>query len=382
MDRITLLKLASASRPATKIAARAALKAAGVKQTLADDLLAVTADLKAAADQARRYTRLHRRLGYCPVDITARRLPYHYGQPAGNGVKLRAPDHGTPGLRPVRLPAGTPAQRLDALRRADVAAAYRRIYRAAAHGELSVDLTRDPAAVGIKQAERHEWARKGARYSTRYQDTAITVPAEWRVRVARRGLAAVDSMMTLDAAPIEGAPAGIELHAAIWLVQGRGTSVTAQRGVIARTAGLSYHGTDASQALAGLSYHGTDASQALAGLKRKQRAAEWDATLRAAEWDATLRAAEWDATLRAADLSALIEKSGSGIVVSIADARAVGACEYGIKSWCHRTGLPYDAGSATLGQVYDAYRRDPAPEARAAMLHALRRSRRHLIIAA
>lgn len=350
MDRITLLKLASASRPATKIAARAALKAAGVKQTLADDLLAVTADLKAAADQARRYTRLHRRLGYCPVDITARRLPYHYGQPAGNGVKLRAPDHGTPGLRPVRLPAGTPAQRLDALRRADVAAAYRRIYRAAAHGELAVDLTRDPAAVGIKQAERHEWARKGARYSTRYQDTAITVPADWRVRVARRGLAAVDGMMTLDAAPIEGAPAGIELHAAIWLVQGRGTSVTAQRGVIARTAGLSYHGTDA--------------SQALAGLKRKQRAAEWDATL------------------RAADLSALIEKSGSGIVVSIADARAVGACEYGIKSWCHRTGLPYDAGSATLGQVYDAYRRDPAPEARAAMLHALRRSRRHLIIAA
>lgn len=349
-DRITLIKLAAASRPATKVAAKGALKAAGLKQTLADELIAITAGLKAAADQARRYDRLHRRLGYCPVDVTERRMPYDYGQPAGKGVKLRNPQRRIiRGRTPVRLPAGTPAQRLDALRRAAVVAEYRSTYRVAAHGELAVTLTRDPAAVGIKQAERHEWDTKGARYSTRYQDTTITVPADWRVRVARRGLADVDGMMTIDAAPLEGAPAGIELHAAVWLVQGRGTSVTAQRGVIARTAGLSYHGTDA--------------AQALAGLKRKQRAAEWDATL------------------RTADLAALIEKAGTGIVVSIADARAIGACEYGIKSWCHRTGLPYDAGSATLGQVYDAYRRDPAPEARAAMLHALRRTRRHLIAA-
>lgn len=351
-DRITLIKLAVASRPATKVAARAALKAAGLKQTLADDLIAVTADLKTAADQARRYSRLHRRLGYCPVDVTARRWN-DYFQPAGKGVKLRDPQRGTPGHRtgrtPVRLPAGTPAQRLDAMRREAAIAEYRSIYREAAHGELAVTLTRDPAAVGIKQAERHEWAQKGARYSTRYQDTTITVPADWRVRVARRGLADVDGMMTIDASPLEGAPAGVELHAAAWLVQGRGTTVTAQRGVIARAAGLSYHGTDA--------------SQALAGLKRKQRAAEWDATL------------------RTADLASLIEKAGTGIVVSIADARAIGACEYGIKSWCYRTGLPYDAGSATLGQVYDAYQRDPAPEARAAMLHALRRTRRHLIAA-
>lgn len=349
-DRIILIKLAAASRPATKVAARAALKAAGLKQTLADNLLAVTADLRAAADQARRYDRLHRRLGYCPVDVTARRMPYHYGQPAGKGVKLRDPQRRLlRGRTPVHLPAGTPAQRLDGIRRAAVSAEYRSIYRLAAHGELAVALTRDPAAVGIKQAERHEWATKNARYSTRYQDTTITVPADWRVRVARRGLADVDGMLTLDASPLEGAPSGIDLFAAVWLVQGRGTSVTAARGVIARTAGLSYHGTDA--------------SQALAGLKRKQRAAEWDATL------------------RTADLAALIEKAGPGIIVSIADARAIGACEYGIKSWCHRTGLPYDAGSATLGQVYDAYRRDPAPEARAAMLHALRRIRRHLIAA-
>lgn len=294
-DRITLIKLAAGSRPATKVAAKAALKAAGLKQALADDLLAVTADLRDAADLARRYTRLHRRLGYCPVDVTERRMPYDYGQPAGKGVKLRAPLRRViRGRTPVRLPAGTPAQRLDALRRAAVTAEYRSIYRVATHGELSVTLTRDPAAVGIKQTERHEWTHKGARYSTRYQDSTITVPADWRVRVARRGLADVDGMMTIDASPLEGAPAGIELHAAVWLVQGRGTSVTAQRGVIARTAGLSYHGTDA--------------AQALAGLKRKQRAADWDATL------------------RTADLASLIEKAGTGIIVSIADARAIGAC--------------------------------------------------------
>lgn len=57
------------------------------------------------------------------------------------------------------------------------------------------------------------------------------------------------------------------------------------------------------------------------------------------------------------------------------DARAIGACEYGIRSWCARTGISYEAGQATVAEVYAAYQASPAPEARFAILHAARRAR-------
>jgi len=157
-------------------------------------------------------------------------------------------------------------------------------------------------------------------------------------------------MMCLDAARIEGSPEGVQLWAAVWIEQGRGYSVTARRGVIARQ-GLT-------------SYHGADISAALAGLRRKIRATEWQATISTAGIDGIL------GRLSDADLDRM--------QVRVADARAEGACDYGIRSWCHATGLPYEAGAASLRQVWAAYQSQPRAEARAAILHALRRQRASL----
>lgn len=307
----TLTRIASELKDTTKVAARAALKAAALKQTLADDLL---------AEQARlRDLRSAKRLA-----LINRRRPT--GRPA------------------IRLPSGTPQSRLAALRLAAVVAVYRDCYREATHGTLTVALTRDPAAVGIRQTSYDDWHfyAKSYHHPARIQDTTITVPADWRVRVGRNGLTTVDGLMTLDAAPLEGAPAGVELFAAVWLVQGRGTTVTATRGYIARSG---YQ-----------TYHADSAEKALAGLRRKTRAADWLATL------ATADIAEW------------IARAPATATVRIADARAIGACDYGIRSWCASVGLDYAAGVAPLSAVYAAYQREPRREARAAIIYALRHS--------
>ncbi len=61
--------------------------------------------------------------------------------------------------------------------------------------------------------------------------------------------------------------------------------------------------------------------------------------------------------------------------VTLGDARAVGACEYGIKSWCNAVGIDYQAGRTTLGAVLSGYQREPRPEARATVIRVLRRQR-------
>jgi hypothetical protein len=218
-------------------------------------------------------------------------------------------------------------------------------YRTATHGGQSVALITNPTDVGVRQSERYDWDVYAKSYKhgpARVQDTLITVPADWRIRVQRRSIDVVDGMMTLDAAPLEGAPAGVELFAATWVEQGRGTSVSTVSGYIARAGQFNYHGETA--------------AKALAGLRRK------------------IGAAEWMSTLQTSNLADLVAKARDALV-RVADAKAVGACEYGIRSWCATVGISYEAGAAPLPMVYAAYQREPRPEARAAILHALRRHR-------
>lgn len=346
----TLIKIAATTRPATKTAARAALKAAGLKQTLADDLLTVTAELTAARETAGR-ARIARRLGYWPIN--GRRL--WTGGTDPRKILWRDPATGAPGYRagrlPVRLPVGAPADRLADARQRAVLDVYRSTYRApdAPHGEITVTLTTDPAAVGITQTQHADWGMyaKSYKHPGTVTNTTITVPDQWRGRVLYRGLATVDGMMTLDAAPLPTQP-GLYLDAATWLVQGRGYTVTTSRGYIARD-------------LSGASYHADTAQAALDGLARKTRARDL--------------AEKWEQAIATHGLDAIAARVSPAAVVRIADAKAIGACDYGIKSWCHATGLPYDAGQAPLSDVLSAYHREPRSEARAAIIHALRRYR-------
>lgn len=348
--------------PSTHLDRRDAIKAAApdIKQraglTLPDAetaILHAAAAIRAARVERRTINdeRIVERIGYCPVRQA--KFPVYRREWSGavKPMERRPVAHGTPSTKPrAVLPRGTITSRLAAMREKAVRIAFSAAgYRSATHGDLSYHLTTDPAAVGVRQeeyADRSIYRGKYKGWSARVQNTAITVPIDWRLRVQRRGLAVVDGMLTLDAAPLAGAPDGVDLYAATWLEQGRGTALSAHDGYIARQDDMSYHGDTI--------------ESALAGLKRK------------------LRAAEWDAVVRTADVAELITRvrDPHAIEVCVADARRIGACEYGIRSWCNAVDLDYDAGCATLAEVWDAYQRQLRSEAKATILAVLRKHRR------
>lgn len=228
------------------------------------------------------------------------------------------------------------------------------------HGSESARLTADPARVGIEQVTdttRNLYRGRFKGWSARVTDTCITVPAQWRVRVERRGLADAGGLFTLDAQPVDCALDGAELFAAVWAEQGRGYEIRDVRGYIARRGGTEYHGASR--------------EQAIRGLLRKE-----GASARAAVLEAALRLPLETllARIPAADLDA--------ISVSVAFARRQGCCEFGIRSWCARTGLDYERGSATLGEVIAAYRAVPVTEARRVILATLASRRGAAVVAA
>lgn len=323
----SIIRIAATTMAQTQVAAKAALKAAGLKQTLAMEVLAAVRAIEAAQKTAK-VDRIDRKLGYCPV------------RPSYTWDKFKRRDiFGTIGRRPVHLPADTVQNRLNALRVEAVKNAMKQMIDRHAHGEWFVNLTADPYAVGIKT--RTYFADKQYSKWTIYAtDTEITVPADWRLRVERKDLAMLDGLMTLDAAPMEAH--GCELFAATWARRTGAKNVAVDKGYIARADGVSYHGATADQALSGLA-------------KKRRKLA------------LSIR-------LDTGDLGDLVAKLAS-VRVSVGDARAAGACEYGIRSWCAAVGLDFEAGSATLAEVYAAYQREPRREARATLLCVLRRQR-------
>ncbi len=174
----------------------------------------------------------------------------------------------------------------------------------------------------------------------------IRVPADWRVRVERKGLAMLGGLMTLDALPLE-APAGIELCAAVWARQGRGYDVRTDRGFIAIA------GED--------SFHGETAEGAISGLRRKGQSAQ-------------SRAAAI-ADMNSAVNVFIAKYSRCTIDVSLDDARKSGSCEYGIRSWCASVGIDIARAQVPMAELLEGFRRMPQTEVRRAVLSAVRRNR-------
>jgi hypothetical protein len=393
---VEMIRLAAKVMPETKKAAMAALKEAGLKQKLAPDVLEAVRAIKLARFR-REHFRIARKLGFAPLmlygcrdinmeemlwlkhkidcpfpdkgqleDGTFVDLESIFKKGVFSGYHWRDIPRGKPGTlakrgRPI-LPEGTPAERIARRIEQNIKSMFRAAYRVAAHGSISIKLTDDPAAVGVEQTEEIDWNgyARSCQYPMRRQQTAITVPKDWHLRVRRRGLALAGGMLTLDAAPLEGAPEGVEVFAAKWVEQGRGTSVKVVDGYIARTVETEYHNET--------EYHGETPEAALAGLKRKLKKAQWNLTLARIELPRFIRR--------------LPDKDLDTIKVCVQDARAIGACEYGIRSWCHATGLDdaYAAGHATLRQMWQAYQAQPRTEARATILHALNRVRRKALL--
>ncbi|HZT50880.1 MAG TPA: hypothetical protein VFA22_03055, partial [Stellaceae bacterium] len=138
-----------------------------------------------------------------------------------------------------RLPAGTPAERLAALRRVSIERAARAIMPFGA--ALGDDVTLEFGAPSYRIVTRQETRRYGRRSPVRFgrvtgAEHRISVPADWRVSVERRGLGLVAGALTLAAAP-RPAPEGIEAVDAVVARPGRGYFAIVERRVYARVAG-------------------------------------------------------------------------------------------------------------------------------------------------
>lgn len=359
--RLWALALAwSRDLPDTQAKREAAIKACrGRKQVIggsrsvrvAREAIEAAASAIRAARRNRTYRRATAHLGYAP---TVGNCPPN-ARAVGAPGDRRGPTHGTP--RPDReraiLPRGTLEERLQRRTQRLLRAGSPMREDAAGGTTYSVDLTRDPRQVRYTvtlSANRDTYRGRYKGWAAREDHHHVTVPHGWLARVHGRGLTVIDGLLTLDAAPLDHAPDGIRLYAAVWAEQGRGYEVHTRSGVIAL-------------ADDGIAYHGLDAEQAVRGLARKLTGRRLSA-----EW-AALSAASID-RFRAA------VAPHADVLVRVSDARAIGACEYGIRSWCNAVGLDYEAGAATLADVLAGYQRQPAPEARAAIIHALRRARR------
>lgn len=255
---------------------------------------------------------------------------------------------------PSGAQTSTPQSRLEKLRQRAVLATAKSCLRHGAAGGSSfkVRLTTNPAAVGYvvtMDSNRDTYLGKFKGWAASEDHHVITVPADWRVRVQRRGLAVVGGMLTLDLQPLVG-HGDVELFQAVWVSQARGFGVTVHRGVMAR--------------LGEEVFHAPDVQEAIRGVTRKHKRAGVPTAERINAYQLTVDG-----------FAARYARYGH-VPVTVEDARDTGACEYGIQSWCHTVGIDLQAGSVPLSLVLTGFRVQPLVEVRRTVLHAIKTQRR------
>ena len=184
---VNLLKLAKAAAGFdTKKEARETLQNAGFTFTpqVIEELLSA-AEFIATAHKNRTHNTIFKRLGHVPKACSKPRN----------------------GHTPVRLPAGTPVERLKNVRIQAVAKVAHALMRHGAAGGhtmrvgFALDAPKVSYVVTMSQnRDTYGGAYKG--WSASEDHHLIVVPKDWRVRVERKGLASLADMMTLDAHPL------------------------------------------------------------------------------------------------------------------------------------------------------------------------------------
>jgi hypothetical protein len=120
---------------------------------------------------------------------------------------------------------------------------------------MRVVTTDDATAVGV-QVRPGAWVsspREPLGFRPSGTTVTITVARRWMSHVYARGLAVVDGMATLDAAPVGMDFPDSDVFAATWIRQGRGAA-TSVRGFIARAGAVTHHGLSLEEAIAGLGH--------------------------------------------------------------------------------------------------------------------------------
>ena len=255
------------------------------------------------------------------------------------------------GRAAVKLPAGTPAARLKSLRERTVKAYAQKVFRSGARGGTSFAITF--ASVSSKVSYQVQLGTNRDVYCGAYKGCAartdthkICLPADWRCRAERRGLAILSGMMTLDVMPME-APDGISLFAAVGASQSRGYAVITERGFIATGGGESFHAATADSAIKGL-------------LRKAKSTMDSSSMLKDLISSTELFASKY---------------AGIEVSVSLDDARNSGSCEYGIRSWCDSVAIDISRGEVPMAELMGGFRRLPLTEVRRAALYAIRKCR-------
>lgn len=327
---LTLTRIAVSDVGDTKKALIAAIRAMGLPGNPTN--VARVQELRNEFDAARRHRRLNQVNAKTTKAISA--LPAPTGRPA------------------IRLPIGTPATRLLELRKRTVTQYAQQTFRHGASGgtKFMVGFADKTTEVTYttdlgRNYDLYRGAYKG--WGANVDLHQIRVPADWRMRVERKGLALLGGLMTLDALQIE-APAGIELYAAVWASQGRGYAVNTDRGFIA-VAGSE-------------SFHSDTAEGAISGLRRKGRS--------------TPKRAAMISDMKSAVNAFITKYTRYNIDVSLDDARRSGSCEYGIHSWCATVGIDICRAQVPMVELLEGFRRLPQTEVRRAVLSAVKRAKR------
>jgi hypothetical protein len=260
------------------------------------------------------------------------------------------------GRAPVLLPKGTPHDRLNGLRRRTVLQHAERLVRNGAAGGCSflVRLTKDPNEVDyvirISQ-NRNTYRGRFKGYRALEDHHVITVPVDWRVRVLAAGLADAGGMLTLSAQRLDCRIEGVALYSATWVEQGRGYSVHVIEGFIAKAGELDYHATTQ--------------EDALRGIARKVRGHQtWLSDYASSKEEFVSRYARYG-TLR----------------VSLNDAYAVGACEFGVRSWCRSVGIDMNKSDVSIEALLEGFLLSPLIEVRKTVLYVVRKARRSGVLA-
>lgn len=210
---------------------------------------------------------------------------------------------------------------------------------------IGITLVTDPEQVNYSSS-----TEKGATYSRRctYRKTdlhvSVQIPAQWYSRVYKRDLYKIDGMFNLDVStPLHGNYGeGVEVFAATWLVDSRGTSKAVIRGFIARRGGMSFHGKTL--------------ASAVQGLARKY------------EIQSLLSLEKNEIIERAKRVNGLVHLS---------DSYAVGNCEWGTLDFCvrHNINVTGNNPAITVKELAQKVALEPRREALAVLARAISKSK-------
>lgn len=200
-----------------------------------------------------------------------------------------------------------------------------------------------------ENAKNWNYYAKSFKYPRIEHDIRVTVNPDWDKSVRDRDLAFLGGMLTLSAKSahktrnrqaLELADRySIDLYEAVWMRKGRGFQVSTETGFIAiKRTSLG--------AIPATAYHGASALTAVEGCHRKFQNID--------------------------DLPLEVRDVPADAVATWADAKAVGACDAGVKAWCDAVDIDHAAASVPLVDVVRGYYKKPAPEAKAIVLRVLR----------